>query len=524
MELANLTHARQADDTTRSGEHPHGGSLVAIGELRVQTRSRGGATPLTLALTWSTTRSTTRRAASPRPRRCEFNDGGTPAVEVGTGRDSSTASTWPDGSVAAGWGGGQRRRTVGSGQGCAIANTGGGTPMSGPSTASRSPGARPSTRPRRWTPHGDLYFGAGNAASPVDGGYYAYTTDGTEVWNQVVTNPSTDTAPDGGVQASLSIGDGGSLGRGRLAGPDDLRAEQRERRSRPRLAAVLRRQRVLHRRRGRPLRHRDRTTSSPAARPPPASPTARTTPTADTLRIYNDHGGLICSATTERGDRLLPRRRPHPPRRGLRDRHRHGQLLPRRQRREHGQGLRHQVQPGVERPRWTAPPGAAPRWPTFRATASSPWSRAPSRGRQRIGLGPQRGHGRRHLARPTSLGAVYGSVTTADLTGSGYQDVIVPTTRASRSSTARPAQTVAALRRRSPATRRPRTRDTGSRTPRSSPPTPTGRSASRWPATSPSGQHSDVQGIVQHFEVTGSKRRPGRRGRRVAPVPPRRRS
>ncbi len=52
--------------------------------------------------------------------------------------------------------------------------------------------------------NGDLYFGAGNAASPIDGGYYAYAPNGTEVWNQVVTNPSTDTVRDGGVQASLS--------------------------------------------------------------------------------------------------------------------------------------------------------------------------------------------------------------------------------------------------------------------------------------------------------------------------------
>ena len=50
---------------------------------------------------------------------------------------------------------------------------------------------------------GDLYFGGGNAASPIDGGYYAYSPGGSQVWNQVVTNPPTDTMPDGGVQASL---------------------------------------------------------------------------------------------------------------------------------------------------------------------------------------------------------------------------------------------------------------------------------------------------------------------------------
>ena len=45
----------------------------------------------------------------------------------------------------------------------------------------------------------------------MDGGYYAYSSNGSEVWNQVVTNPATDDAPDGGVQASLPIANGGAL-------------------------------------------------------------------------------------------------------------------------------------------------------------------------------------------------------------------------------------------------------------------------------------------------------------------------
>ncbi len=65
---------------------------------------------------------------------------------------------------------------------------------------------------------GNLLIDAGNAAEASDGGYYAYSPGGTEVWNQVVTNPSTDTVPDGGVQASMSyapgegIAEAGSLG------------------------------------------------------------------------------------------------------------------------------------------------------------------------------------------------------------------------------------------------------------------------------------------------------------------------
>ena len=59
--------------------------------------------------------------------------------------------------------------------------------------------------------NGTLLFDAGNAAEAVDGGYYDYTASGSEVWNQVVTNPSTDTVPNGGVQASPSLGDAGTL-------------------------------------------------------------------------------------------------------------------------------------------------------------------------------------------------------------------------------------------------------------------------------------------------------------------------
>ena len=60
--------------------------------------------------------------------------------------------------------------------------------------------------------NGDLYFGAGNAAAPGVGGYYAYSPNGTFAWNQVVTNPPTDTENDVGVQASRSpVGDGGTM-------------------------------------------------------------------------------------------------------------------------------------------------------------------------------------------------------------------------------------------------------------------------------------------------------------------------
>ena len=135
----------------------------------------------------------------------------TPAVEVGDRQGMLYAFDLAGGSVTPGWGGGHGQ-TVGSGQGCANSNPGGGTPALG-SDGLAVPGSPPidSTASVDDAHGGDLYFGAGNAASPVDGGYYAYSPGGSPVWNQVVTNPPSDSAPDGGVQASLSLGDGGSL-------------------------------------------------------------------------------------------------------------------------------------------------------------------------------------------------------------------------------------------------------------------------------------------------------------------------
>ena len=60
------------------------------------------------------------------------------------------------------------------------------------------------------TPAGsDIYFDAGNAADPCEGGYYAYGPSGALLWNELATNPSTDPLPDIGVQASPTVGSAG---------------------------------------------------------------------------------------------------------------------------------------------------------------------------------------------------------------------------------------------------------------------------------------------------------------------------
>ena len=92
---------------------------------------------------------------------------------------------------------------------------------------------RRSTPPRRWwrrPPASDLYFDAGNAADPTEGGYYAYGPDGTLLWNDVRHQP-VDRSPSRYRRAGLA--DGGfrrryPLRRGRIAGPADRRVARRQ--------------------------------------------------------------------------------------------------------------------------------------------------------------------------------------------------------------------------------------------------------------------------------------------------------
>ena len=77
-------------------------------------------------------------------------------------------------------------------------------------------------------------------------------------------------------------------------------------------------------------------------------------------------------------------------------------------------------------PSSTAPPPAARPWPTCWATASSRCSKARSERRTMWALNGS--NGRRHLAHRGRPARSIGSVVTADLSGGGYQDVIVPTT------------------------------------------------------------------------------------------------
>jgi hypothetical protein len=143
-----------------------------------------------------------------------FNDGGTPAVEIGDRQGDlyafDLASPGTTGTVAPGWNP-AIGTAVGAGTGCNQPTSNVGTVLPG-NQGIGIPGSAPIDSTSSIDPsNGTLLFDAGNAAEAGDGGYYDFTSNGGQVWNQVVTNPPTDTVPNGGVQASPSIGDAGSI-------------------------------------------------------------------------------------------------------------------------------------------------------------------------------------------------------------------------------------------------------------------------------------------------------------------------
>jgi hypothetical protein len=139
-----------------------------------------------------------------------FTPDGQGAVEFGDREGDIYAFNLNSGSEPPGWGNGSMGQDVGSGEGCGVTNTTGTAPNLG-SRGVPVEGSVPIDSTASVGSNSDIYFGTGNAASPVDGGYYAYGTNGAQLWNQVVVNPPSDGAPDGGVQASPSMTPNGSV-------------------------------------------------------------------------------------------------------------------------------------------------------------------------------------------------------------------------------------------------------------------------------------------------------------------------
>ena len=306
------------------------------------------------------------------------------------------------------------------------------------STACRYPGARRSTRPRRSTaPMAATSTSA--AATPPRPSTVATTRTrpvAAQVWNQVVTNPPTDTMPDGGVQASLALGDGGSLVEGGSLGQMTyalLSGSGAPATGWPQFSADS----VFSTAAAGDLYGTGSDTFVSGGASSSGFAYGKSYANGGHVRIWNDHGGLVCSATTNEEVDSSPAVGPILP--GGRTASRPGRAasspVPATRTRSRCST------PGATRcgaPRWTDSPAGAPPWPTSRATGSWPWSKARTAGGSGSVWALNSASGATIWKTPV-LGAVIGSVTTADLTGAGYQDVIVPTVLGSRSSTAGPA-------------------------------------------------------------------------------------
>jgi hypothetical protein len=277
------------------------GACIVLGSAATSPHAAADPVPLILRETWnpdSTPYGTVLNdapcgvaEASP----AAFNDGGTPGVEVGDRQGNLFGLNLLDGSVLPGWGSGSGNG-VGSGQGCGNAPNQHTSPNSGVN-GQQVPGSPPIDSTASVDPAGNLYFGGGNAAAPVDGGYYAYGPNGTFLWNQVVTNPPSDSNPLGGVQASLPLAAGGSVVEGGALSQMTYALQTSNGAPAP----------------GWPQFSADTVFSTAAvgdlygtgtdnfvAGGASSAGFAYGTHYANggKLRIYNDHGGLVCSAST----------------------------------------------------------------------------------------------------------------------------------------------------------------------------------------------------------------------------------
>ena len=514
-----MTHARSLTNRLVLASFCVAGACFVGSGVLSDPLAGGAPPPVALSLAWSTMLNDAPCGvveASP----VEFNAGGTPAVEVGDRQGMLYAFNLADGSVTPGWGGGHGQ-TIGSGQGCANANPGGGTPALG-SDGLEVPGSPPidSTASVDNANGGDLYFGAGNAASPVDGGYDAYSPGGSPVWNQVVTNPPSDTMADGGVQASLSLGDGGSLVEGGSLGQMTyalLSGSGAPATGWPQFSADS----VFSTAAAGDLygTGSDNFISGGAQSSGFAFGTHYTD--GGHVRIYNDHGGLVCSASTNEEVDSSPAV---------------GPILP---------GGAYGIVTGTG----SFFPGASDEntVKAYDTKCNQVWSATlDGSTRGSPALANVLGNGQLAVVEGTSsggsgsvwalnaatgstiwkvsvIGAVIGSVTTADLTGDGYQDVIVPTTLGIEILDGQTGVEVAHF-------------DDGSGNAGVMPPGAViGFQNAPLVTADANGSigitvagyfaigGGDVQGIVQHFEVCGLELAARRRGGRVAPVPPRRR-
>ncbi len=159
-----------------SGSTAVAGGLAGRAAGAARTRSTAGALQITLA--WSTT---------------ALPDAGTPIAE-----SSPTLAELPGGPAV----------VVGDRKGDVYAfSLQTGKPVPGwPALAGAPVDSTPSVAAIGGSPYDSVFVGAGNAAEPYAGGYEGFGPDGSPLWSVPVDNPTTDPFPHNGVQASLAVG------------------------------------------------------------------------------------------------------------------------------------------------------------------------------------------------------------------------------------------------------------------------------------------------------------------------------
>jgi hypothetical protein len=191
-----------------------GAGLITIGGTTGPTPA-ASASPLTVTQTWiHDLNDAPCGVAEASPVEVTLDPSG-PSAEVGDRAGALYGFHLSDGSVPAGWSNAPPSATIGSGQACDISGNDGATTSAAVGMNGISvPGSPPidSTASVLPTATGDdLSFDAGNAADPRVGGYYAYGPGGGLLWNEFATDPPTDAVPDTGVEASPSLGSAGGV-------------------------------------------------------------------------------------------------------------------------------------------------------------------------------------------------------------------------------------------------------------------------------------------------------------------------
>ncbi len=149
------------------------------GSAAAAARPRASATSLQITFAWSTT---------------ALDDAGTPIAQ-----SSPVVADLPGGPAA----------VVGDRAGKVYAfSLSTGAEMTGwPASAGAPVDSSPSVAVLPGGTHDSVFVGAGNAAHPLSGGYEGFGPNGTPLWSVPVDNPPTDPYPHNGVQASLAVAD-----------------------------------------------------------------------------------------------------------------------------------------------------------------------------------------------------------------------------------------------------------------------------------------------------------------------------